>query len=404
MGEDGIPEPEGRDLVKVIYSIGARFAGGGIGTTAYYGASGLNRHGMLHRLFVGSYLPTEIPRWKIRSLGAVSRLMRKLATFDDSGWVWYIHSVLYDAWVSLQLSPADVLVVWGNYALRTMQRAKELGMVTVLVRASTHPRYQARLLAEEYARWGLKHRVNEALLRRAIRETELADYTLIPSDFVRRSFLEEGYPEEKLIQVAFGVDTKRFHPPEREIAPHPFRALFVGQVSVRKGVPYLLEAWRRLNWQDAELWIVGRPSADVDSLMDRYRALPGVHWKGHTDAPVSLFQQADVFVFPTVEEGSALVTYEALACGLPVVTTPNAGSVVRDGVEGLIVSVRDVDALASALEHLRADEQLWLEMGRAARVRAEEFTWEQHGKLLVKNLKHITTRITRRMIKHDEHD
>jgi len=73
------------------------------------------------------------------------------------------------------------------------------------------------------------------------------------------------------------------------------------------------------------------------------------------------------------------VTYEALACGLLVVTTPNAGSVVRDGVEGFIVPIREVEALAAALERLRADEQLRREMGRAARARAEEFTWDKYG-------------------------
>jgi glycosyltransferase involved in cell wall biosynthesis len=105
---------------------------------------------------------------------------------------------------------------------------------------------------------------------------------------------------------------------------------------------------------------------------------------------VAVYQQADVFTFPTIEEGSALVTYEALACGLPVVTTPNAGSVVRDGVEGLLVPIRNVEALAAALECLRADERLRREMGRAARARAEEFTWDGYGETLARVLRQAT--------------
>jgi len=372
--------------VRVIYSIGAKFAGGGIGTTAYYGALGLYRHEMLHRLLCGSYRPSEIPPGKIKALGFPSRLLRKLATYDSTGWLWYLQSVLYDAWASAQLEPADVLIVWGNYALRTTQRAREMGMTTILVRASTHPRYQARLLTEEYARWGLKYGINGASLRRAVKETELADYTLIPSDFVRRSFVEEGYPEEKLIQIAFGVDLERFHPPEsREKQERSFRVLFVGQVGIRKGVPYLLEAWKQLGWRDAELWLVGTLEGKAKKIWDSYRDLPGIKWFGYRD-PLSFYQTADVFVFPSIEEGSALVTYEAMACGLPVVTTPNSGSVVRDGIEGFLVSTRDVDALAERLEKLRVDKRLSQKMGRAARARAEEFTWPKHESLIAQIL------------------
>ncbi|MDQ7028789.1 MAG: glycosyltransferase family 4 protein, partial [Ardenticatenia bacterium] len=102
--------------------------------------------------------------------------------------------------------------------------------------------------------------------------------------------------------------------------------------------------------------------------------------------------QADVFVFPSLQEGSALVTYEALACGLPVVTTPNAGSVVRDGIEGFLVPIRDVEALAARLEHLRADEGLHLEMGQAARRRAKAFTWEHYGDRLADTVRSLRDR------------
>ena len=366
---------------QVVYAIGARFAGGGIGTTAYHGVRGLYRHHMLHRLLCGAFTPTEIPPDRVITMGLPSRGLRKLATYDPSRYVQHLHNVLFDAWAARHLTPADLFHVWHTHGLRSIRKAKTLNMVTVVQRASTHPLWQARTLREEYARWGLKFHIPSASLRRGLAELDLADYVLIPSEFVRTTFLEEGFPAEKLLLIPFGVDTARFRPAE-EPPPHPFRALFVGQVSIRKGMPYLLEAWRRLNWRDAELWIVGRPSADFVPLMDRYRALPGVRWKGHIDVPVSLFQQADVFVFPTVEEGSALVTYEALACGLPVVTTPNAGSVVRDGVEGLIVPVRDVDALAGALERLREDESLRRNLSVNARRRAETFTWRRHGERL----------------------
>jgi len=318
--------------LKLIYSIGARFAGGGIGTTAYHAVCGLHRHRMLHRLLVGSYRPTEIPREKIRAMGLPSRALRKLATFDTSGWLWYIQSVLFDAWATLYLEPANLFHVWNNYGLGCLRRAKAMGIITIVERASSHPLCRARLLQKEYSRWGLTFRTPLVSLRRAVAEIEMADYVLIPSNFVRRSFLEEGFPEDRLLQAPFGVDTTRFRPAD--------------------------EQPRQLGWRDAELWLLGRISPEMKAILPSYWDVPGIRFVSYTPDPVAVFQSATVFAFPSIEEGSALVTYEALACGLPVVTTPNAGSVVQDGIEGFIVPIQDVGALAAALERLRADKRL----------------------------------------------
>ena len=134
---------------------------------------------------------------------------------------------------------------------------------------------------------------------------------------------------------------------------------------------------------------MGRVLPEIKEVLKGYADLPGVRMMGFLGTPAAAYQQADIFVFPSIEEGSALVTYEAMACGLPVVTTPNAGSLVRDGVEGFIVPIRDPDALAERVERLRADARLRQEMGRAARMRAEEFTWEQHGQALIQYYKSI---------------
>lgn len=371
--------------MKIVYSTGARLAGGGIGDIACHGVGSLHRAAMLQVLLCGSRGPSDLPSERVRALGPASRALRRLAASDPSHRLWHLESLVYDAWAARALVPADLLVVWGGYGLRSMARARAMGMATVVVRASTHPAYQRRLLCEEYARWGLPYRVVEAAVRRAVQELDSADHALIPSAFVRCSFLGQGYPQERLLEVPFGADTARFRPaPER--APHPFRVLFIGQVGVRKGVPYLLEAWRRLRWADAELWLVGRQEGSSRPLLARWQGLSGVRWLAYSPHPAALMQQADVFAFPTVEEGSALVVYEALACGLPVVTTPHAGSVVRDGYEGFLVPIRDVDALAERLERLRADPDLRQAMGRAARERAEDFTWQRHGQALCRCL------------------
>lgn len=377
--------------MRVVYSIGAKFAGGGIGTTAYHGVRGLYRHKMLHRLLCGSFRPTEIPREKIRAMGLISRALRKLAVYDPSHRLMYLHNVLYDAWTARLLENGDLFHVWGGHGLRSLQRAKSMGMITVVQWASSHPTWRAKLLQEEYARWGLHLHLLRAGLSRALNEMKRADYILIPSKYAQETFEKYSFPPNKLIRISFGVDIVRFRP--AELSPsRPFTVLFVGTVTVAKGVLDLLEAWQHLGWQDAELWIAGRISAEILPLLKKYMQVPRLHFLGHRSNVETIYQQAHIFAFPTVDEGSALVTYEALACGLPVITTPNAGSIVRDGVEGLIVPIRDVDALAAALERLRADERLRREMGRAARARAERYTWERYENALAERYLRLVTR------------
>lgn len=359
-------------------SYGNDFAGPGMGTIALHNAIGLNRHGLLSSVLCGSHRPSPIPKQVVRSIGLVDRGFRKLASLDASNWLWYFQAIWFDLWALRHVKGADLLHVWCGYGTRSLDKAKAKGMITVSVLASTHPSFQKRLLSEEYARWGQQWRATGAGLRRSIGELQRADYVLVPSAIVRESCIKEGIDARKIIVLPFGADVNRFVPKPKN-ADRPFRAVFVGQVGIRKGIPYLLEAWKRLGWQDAELWLVGRVLPEVRAILESYRDLPGVHLVGFSGSPARAYQEADLFVFPSIEEGSALVTYEAMACGLPVVTTPNAGAVVQDGIEGFIVPARDVEALAARMEQLRADERLRNELGQAARARALEFSWERHG-------------------------
>ncbi len=364
------------DTLRVNYSTGSRFAGGGNGNTSYHAVRGLHRHAMLARLICGSYRPTEIPADRIRSLGWTSRLLRRLAIYDSRNRLDYAYRRLYDRWAALQLGSCHVFHGWSGYCLETMERARQKGALTVLDRALAHPIYLNELLRDAYRPAGLKHHTPPAA-GRVVQEIACADYVLIPSDFVRESFLSQGVPGEKLIQIPFGVDLDRFAPTASAPA-RPFTALFAGQVSLRKGVPTLLEAWKRLAWKDAELWLAGQQKLPP-ALRAQYRQSPGVRFLGHVAEIREAFQAADVFVFPSLAEGSALVTYEAMASGLPVIVTPNSGSVARHGIEGLIVPAGDADALAAGLEALRADESLRREMGRAARSRVQAYDWNTYG-------------------------
>ncbi len=371
--------------MNVLYSIGATLGGGGLGTTAYHGVRGLYRHGMLHRALCGAYRGTQLPLDRVRTVGMLDQLLRKLAIYDRSHWLAHLQTIAFDHWAARHLEPADLFLVWYKCGLRSMERAKRMGMVTVSQWGNVHPRAQYRSLAEEFERWGIRRRMPRAVLARALAEIERADYLIVPTEMNRESFLGEGVPDRKLLTIHNGVDVQRFRPPPARLA-HPFRALFVGQVGFRKGIPYLLQAWQQLGWHDAELWLAGNVDAEIRPLVARFTDLPGLRSLGYASEPVRLYQAADVFVFPSLQEGSAKVTFEAMACGLPLVTTPDAGPAARDSEEGLIVPARDVSALATALESLRSNEPLRRRMGAAARARAECFSWERHGDVLAQAL------------------
>ena len=375
--------------MKIVYSVDAKLGGSGIGLTGYNAAVGIYRAGLLARLFISSNAQTTISGSFIRQWGIAGRGSKYLAAKDPTGLLAYLDNTLFDYWVAPQLPVAQVFHGWNNSSLQSLRRAKAQGMTTVVERASAHPATHMQLLREEYARWNVPLKLPMWNYARALREFAEADYITVPSSFARQSMIAEGIPAGKLIEIPFGVDRQRFSPADHS-APHPFRAIFAGLVSINKGVPDLLGAWRRLAWRDAELWLVGAIAPDFAAIRTRWSDLSGVRFIPHSKELARLFQQCDVFVFPSIQEGSALVTYEAMATGLPVITTLNAGSVVRDGEDGFIVPIRDQDALCARLEELRCDDAERMRMGRSARARIENFGWQTYRARLVEAYQCIT--------------
>ncbi len=193
------------------------------------------------------------------------------------------------------------------------------------------------------------------------------------SEKAAETFRVQGFPEEKLFYLPRGVDIERFTPGEKP--PH-FRAVFSGALIERKGVHHLLEAWNRLDLKDAELWLVGSIHDEIKPYLEKYAA-PNVKALGFAKEPEKYLRQSTIHIFPSQCEGSAKVTYEAAACGLPQITTREAGDVVEDGVQGIIIPPADVDALATAIQHLYDHPEIVERMSIAARERVvENFTWD----------------------------
>jgi glycosyltransferase involved in cell wall biosynthesis len=208
---------------------------------------------------------------------------------------------------------------------------------------------------------------------RFIEEYELADLVVVLSEKAAGTFRDRNFPEHKLFYLPRGVDVDRFKPGQR---PAKFRAIFSGALIERKGIHHLLEAWHRLNLKDAELWLVGSVHEEAKPHLKKFWR-DNIKTVGFVRDPETYLNQGTVYVFPSQWEGSAKVVYEAAACGLAEITTREAGDVVRDGLEGIIVQPGDVDAIAEALQHLYEHPEIAERMGAAARKRVvENFTWD----------------------------
>jgi alpha-maltose-1-phosphate synthase len=273
--------------------------------------------------------------------------------------------------------PAGV-ICFDTCALETFRAARRLGIRTILDEsiaplAAVRERYLREAdLWPEFAD-SLRRDLSPAYFAREAQELRLADCVFAPSAFVRRAVEDLGVPSHQIADVPYGVDLQTFVPGPRK-SGKTFRVLFVGKLTQRKGLAQLLEAFRWLNLPGAQLELVGS-LVGSGRWLPRYRDLFEWHPEAaHADL-AERYHQADVFVLPSLHEGSALVTYEALASGLPVITTPQTGSVVRDGVEGFVVPAGEIEPLAERLLELFRDPERRREMGARARQRAEEFSW-----------------------------
>jgi starch synthase len=298
----------------------------------------------------------------------------------------------FDYWVSRELCEARPRAVhcFEGSALRTFTRAKQLHIPCILDVASDHTGFvrvrqeEARALRESGALEQAR-RVDTAIHPKIYAERAIADYLLVPAHHIRDAVLADGASPDKIVMMPYGVDTEQFVPPAtaRQSAGR-FTALFVGKLGMRKGEQFLLRAWEELRLEDAELVLVGGGEVGLIEAL-RINGNPTVRWAGNVPHSMVLkyYQEADIFVLPSLCEGSALVIYEAMACGSPVITTPTAGSIVRDGVDGYIVPSRDVGALKDRIEALYRDRAALRCMGKNARERVvQSYTWKHYEQRL----------------------
>jgi len=363
-----------------LYSIFARIGGSGLDTDAFETLRASYRGGFLGKAVAYDNRQTEIPGSFIHSLRWHPV---RLISFLDRPYYYGAKKKYLDWIASRQLATGryDLFHSWSGDCLRSLQVAKRLGVPSIVEIPTWHRDGGKQKIHQPdkpastgdiptFERWK-----NRLLLQRKrfVREYDLADLLLVLSDKAAQTFRVRGFPEEKLFYLPRGVDVERFKP---ATPPKTFRAVFAGALIRRKGIQHVLEAWRRLNLSNAELWLVGFVHDEAKPFLKEFWR-DNIRVVGFVRDLENYLNQGTIHVFPSQWEGSAKVTYEAAACGLPQITTREAGDVVRNGIEGIIVQPGDVNAIAMALEHLYRHPETVKEMGIAARSRVvENFTWD----------------------------
>ena len=299
---------------------------------------------------------------------------------------YFIHQI-FDMLASFRLKKgADIVIVSG---LHTLKKAKKFGAITIGERGSSHILYQNKILKEEYEKFGVKIKPfmlpHPNIIEDELKSYEEVDYISVPSSFVRRTFLEYGISENKIIQVPYGVELTSFKQLSKE--DDVFRVIFCGGMSLRKGVHYLLQAFSELNLPNSELLLIGSITDEIRTFFKKYEGK--FRRIGHIpqNELYKYYSQGSVFVMPSIEEGLSMVQLQAMACGLPLICTTNTGGedIIEEGRSGFIIPIRNIEKLKEKLLYLYENPEICRQMGQSAKERVSNgFTWDDYGNKMIK--------------------
>jgi glycosyltransferase involved in cell wall biosynthesis len=306
----------------------------------------------------------------------------------------YQNALRFDDWTAHKVGAIDAFIGISGAGLKTGRLLQRRGGKFICDRGSSHQRYQAEIVADEFRRWDLPAPPDDP--RDTVREEAIyaqADAITVPSSFSRRSFIAQGVPAEKLHTIPYGVRLETFSK-VADPSADTFEVLFAGHVSLRKGVPYLLQAFAQVKHPRKRLRLAGAVSPEIATLLDR---LPqqNVEFLGAIPQPQlpKMMSESHVLVLPSIEDGFGLVLSQALACGCPILASTNTGGddLVTDGTEGFIVPIRDVEALTDRMQRLAGDPALQRQMSVAALARVLHLDgWRHYGDLWENLLRGLT--------------
>jgi glycosyltransferase involved in cell wall biosynthesis len=380
----------GNKRVRVLYSFPHRLGADRICYTAWQQVNGLAAAGAEVIVCAGSLEKPVASGVEVRptlARGKV-RLPYKLVGSERA---FALHDYIVSRRIKKLAGRIDIVHAWPSGSLRTLEAAAKLGIPSVLERPNAHTGFALERVQRECELLGIKmpegheHGGNPEKTRLEDQEFRLADRLLCPSDFVARTFVEHGFPREKLARHQYGFDEKTFFPDGKPRDPkRGLTLLFVGGCAPRKGLHYALEAWLASTaHHNGRFLIAGGFIPGYAERLSSMLSDPSVHMLGHRRDVPELMRGADVLILPSIEEGSALVTYEARGSGCVLLVSDAAGAVCQHGENALCHDVGDVASLTRHITMLHDDRAL-LETLRENSLRtAKDITWTAAGRVLL---------------------
>ncbi len=372
--------------LRVLYSFPDTLGAPGIGTTAWNQVRELIGLGHDVRLYTTALAREPVgAREVVTTLTAGGKRIPHRAVGRRRAYRYHDRRVARA--VSGLAGEIDVVHTWPRATLETAAAAREAGVRSVREVPNTHTAYAYERVAREIRSLGLEpvgghsHTPDEGALRREEEAYRAVDLLAVPSEFSRRTFLERGFPPERLGLHQYGFEPERFPAPDRDARSGNggLRAVFVGRCEPRKGLHHALRAWIDSGAADhgGTFTICGDFYPGYAEVLAAGLAHPSVNVRGFVPDVSAVMRQSDVLVLPSVEEGSALVTYEAQASGCVPVVSDAAGARCTHLEDGLVHEAGDATALAGHLGLLADDPGLLGRMRARTLERRDELTWEQ---------------------------
>ncbi len=306
----------------------------------------------------------------------------------------HILHTLSEAYFYHQLKPNDIAYLWPGTSLTLYRKIKAKGNIIISENINCHQKISKKILDTEEQRLGFTgtHMITKKSILNETEIHRLSDFIFSPSPLVTQSLIDTNIAQEKILQSSYGLHKYQQLDTSSEFkkSERPITAIFVGRVGMRKGIHLLLDYWKSANI-NGTLKIIGNIEDSVRSLIANYQNVSNIQFINFLPEIEKAYKSADIFILPSLEEGSPLVTYLALGAGLPCLVSPMAGAgVITDGQEGFIIEPHDKNGWVTALQKLFTSPSLREAQSKAARASSKTFLWEnvgrQRSKLLLEKL------------------
>ncbi|MBW4890087.1 glycosyltransferase family 4 protein [Mucilaginibacter sp. HMF5004] len=327
----------------------------------------------------------NIPACKVKQNPVLElKALIKIKQGETSEAAFYERNKAFQLAISDELiKEADIVIGFDTSSWILAERCKKLGKRFILDVSIGHPIAKESIykqLADLYPEWleQIKPK-SDILIGLESQEIELADAIVVPSDFVRGTYVNNGVIPDKIIVNPFGTNVAAFNN-----VPHQYTSpsfLFFGGLTARKGLPFLLKVWADIikKYPECTLILAGYGRLPDGTLLPENVKNLGIIAPAERQ---KIFDMADIFVFPSFFEGLAQVQIEAAACGLPVIGTTQSGAtnLVAEGKSGFVIIPGDSTALFNAMEYFIQNPHQIKIMGACAReISLGNFTWDSYG-------------------------